>query len=68
MSDDERSGLDEEHASLNRASLLKRVAVGGAALSIPSLIAAEGASRGPPERPRRRTRSTRSGSSRSSTT
>ncbi len=43
MSDDERSGLDDELRGLDRASLLKRIAVGGAALSVPTLMAAEAA-------------------------
>jgi simple sugar transport system substrate-binding protein len=47
VSDDERSGLEEEHGGLDRASLLKRIAVGGAALSVPSLALAEAATAAP---------------------
>ena len=43
MTDDERSGLESEAAGMDRGSLLRRVALGGAVLSIPSLAAAEGA-------------------------
>ena len=42
MSDDASSGL-EEGANIDRASLLKRLAIGGAALSLPSLVGAEAA-------------------------
>ena len=42
MSDDASSGL-EEGANIDRASLLKRLAIGGAALSLPSLAGAEAA-------------------------
>ena len=42
MSDDVSSGL-EEGANIDRASLLKRLAIGGAALSLPSLAGAEAA-------------------------
>jgi simple sugar transport system substrate-binding protein len=40
VSDDDSSGF-EEGSSVDRASLLKRLAVGGAALSLPSLAGAE---------------------------
>ena len=40
MSEDERSGLDE-HRGMDRGTLLKRLAVGGAALSVPTLAAAQ---------------------------
>ena len=43
MSDDERSGLENEAGGMNRGSLLKRLALGSAALSIPSLAAVEAA-------------------------
>ena len=43
MSDDERSGLDEEQHGMDRSTLLKRLAVGGAALSVPTLAAAQSA-------------------------
>ena len=43
MTDDERSGLESEAGGMDRGSLLRRVALGGAALSIPSLAAAEAA-------------------------
>jgi simple sugar transport system substrate-binding protein len=43
VSDDERSGLDEEHHGMDRSTLLKRLAVGGAALSVPTLAAAQSA-------------------------
>ena len=42
MSDDERSGLDE-HRGMDRGTLLRRLAVGGAALSVPTLAAAQSA-------------------------
>ena len=42
MSDDERSGLEEQHG-MDRSTLLKRLAVGGAALSVPTLAAAQSA-------------------------
>ena len=41
MSQDERSGLDEDHRGMDRGALLKRLAVGGAALSVPTLAAAQ---------------------------
>ena len=40
MSEDERSGLDE-HRGMDRGTLLRRLAVGGAALSVPTLAAAQ---------------------------
>ena len=43
MSEDERSGLDEEHRGIDRGTLLKRLAVGSAALSIPSMAAVQSA-------------------------
>ena len=43
MSDDERSGLEDDAGGMNRSSLLKRIALGGAALSIPTLAGVEGA-------------------------
>ena len=43
MSDDERSGLENDAGGMNRGSLLKRLALGSAALSIPSLAAVEAA-------------------------
>jgi simple sugar transport system substrate-binding protein len=43
VSDDERSGLENEAGGMNRGSLLKRLALGSAALSIPSLAAVEAA-------------------------
>ena len=43
MSDDERSGLENETGGMNRGSLLKRLALGSAALSVPSLAAVEAA-------------------------
>ena len=44
MSDHESDGLGEALAAgMDRGSLLKRIAVGGAALSVPSLMAAEAA-------------------------
>jgi simple sugar transport system substrate-binding protein len=43
VNDDERSGPDEVHGGMNRSSLLKRVAVGSAALSVPSVVAVEAA-------------------------
>ena len=43
MSDDERSGLENDTGGMNRGSLLKRLALGSAALSIPSLAAVEAA-------------------------
>ena len=43
MTDDERSGLESGAGGMDRGSLLRRVALGGAALSIPSLAVAEGA-------------------------
>jgi simple sugar transport system substrate-binding protein len=42
VSDDDSSGF-EEGSNIDRASLLKRLAVGGAALSLPSLAGAEAA-------------------------
>jgi simple sugar transport system substrate-binding protein len=41
VSDDERLGLDDEPGGMDRSSLLKRIALGGAALSVPSLAAVE---------------------------
>ena len=43
MSDQESGGLEEALGNMDRGSLLKRIAVGGAALSLPSLVAAEAA-------------------------
>ena len=43
MSDQESGGLEEPLGNMDRGSLLKRIAVGGAALSLPSLVAAEAA-------------------------
>ena len=47
MSDDERSGLENEAGGMNRGSLLKRLALGGAALSVPSMAAVEAAMAAP---------------------
>ena len=70
MSDDASSGL-EEGANIDRASLLKRLAIGGAALSLPSLAGAEAAFGSVQDVAASAAavgRSTRSGSSPSSTT
>ena len=56
MSDDERSGLENEAGGMNRGSLLKRLALGSAALSIPSLAAVEAAVAAPSAAPEPTTR------------
>jgi simple sugar transport system substrate-binding protein len=43
VTDDERSGLEQETGGMDRSSLLKRIAVGGAALSIPTMASVEAA-------------------------
>jgi simple sugar transport system substrate-binding protein len=43
VSDDERRGLDDEPRGMDRSSLLKRIAIGSAALSVPSMAAVEAA-------------------------
>jgi simple sugar transport system substrate-binding protein len=43
VTDDERSGLERETGGMDRSSLLKRIAIGGAALSVPTLASVEAA-------------------------
>jgi simple sugar transport system substrate-binding protein len=43
VTDDERSGLEQETGGMDRSSLLKRIALGGAALSIPTMASVEAA-------------------------
>jgi simple sugar transport system substrate-binding protein len=47
VSDDERSGLENETGGMNRGSLLRRAALGSAVLSVPSLAAVEAAMAAP---------------------
>jgi simple sugar transport system substrate-binding protein len=43
VTDDERNTLEHDKGGMDRSSLLKRIALGGAALSLPSLAAAQAA-------------------------